>query len=105
MLCLSGAVKLTHPLLELQLGAISYLFACKLIKSLLCLARSLSRFIQDLDKTLKIGSATPNRSVRLCWREEPFPSLPFLIPATPAVPMGDFCKARARSVCVAEGTS
>lgn len=47
MLCLSGVVKLTHPLLELQLGAISYLFACKLIKSPLCLALSLqiySRF-------------------------------------------------------------
>lgn len=27
MLCLSGVVKFTHPLLELQLGAISYLYA------------------------------------------------------------------------------
>lgn len=41
-----------------------------------------------------MGSATPDRPLRLCWREEPFPSLSFLIPATPAVHTGDLCKAR-----------
>lgn len=52
-----------------------------------------------------MGSATPDRPLRLCWREEPFPSLSFLIPATPAVHTGDLCKARAHSVFGAEGKS